>query len=180
MGNFFANLFNKTTQPAKIVMIGLNNAGKTTILYKMNLGEVIQTAPTTSFNTEIVEHNNTKFQVWDLAGQKGIRPFWNSYYSGTNAIIFVIDSSDRERLEIASEEFQLLLLEEELRLSPIVVLANKQDIEGSMTPEEISDILKLGEIQGRDWSIFKTSALKGEGLEDAFTWLAKCLESKSN
>lgn len=90
-------------------MIGLNNAGKTTILYKMNIGEVIQTAPTTSFNTETVQHENVKFQVWDLAGQTSIRPYWKSYYPGTSGVIFVIDSSDRERLKIASDEFQTLL-----------------------------------------------------------------------
>ncbi len=68
--------------------------------------------------------------------------------------------------------------EEELKSSPVMVLANKQDLEGKMNPEEISDILKLSGIADRDWAIFKTSAKTGEGLPDAMTWLAKTVSGK--
>ncbi len=127
----------------------------------------------TSFNTEEVVHQNVKFQVWDLAGQTGIRPYWKSYYQGSNGVIFVIDSTDRERLKTVAEEFNSLLEEEELKCSPIMIFANKQDLPDPMTPEEVSEILKLGKIKERDWAIFKTSAKTGEGLDEALNWLVK-------
>mgnify|MGYP003592826655 CR=1 FL=1 len=177
MGNFFRNLFGGA-KDMKIVMLGLNNAGKTTLLYKLNLGEVIQTAPTTSFNTETVTHDSVKFQVWDLAGQSGIRPYWKSYYPGSSGVVFVIDATDRDRLKTSVEEFTTLLTETELAKASILVLANKSDLEGGMNAEEISDALKLSELKDREWGIYKTSALTGEGLKEAFSWLAQSVKSK--
>lgn len=77
------------------------------------------------FNVETVTFNNLKLQVWDLGGQTGLRPYWRCYYQDTNAVVFVIDSADRERLEIAKQELDLMLQEEELRGAPVLVLANK-------------------------------------------------------
>ena len=77
------------------------------------------------FNVETVTFNNLKLQVWDLGGQTGLRPYWRCYYQDTNAVVFVIDSADRERLEIAKQELDLMLQEEELRGAPVLILANK-------------------------------------------------------
>ena len=107
MGFVFSKLFGE--KQAKIVMIGLNNAGKTSLLYRMQLGDLIQTAPTTSFNYEELTVNQINFKIWDLAGQRQIRKYWKSYYEGCKAVVFVVDCSDRAKLEQAGEEFDAVL-----------------------------------------------------------------------
>merc|ERR1711933_235361 len=95
--------------------VGLDAAGKTTILYKLKLGEVVTTIPTIGFNVETVEYKNISFQVWDIGGQDKIRKLWRHYYLGTHGAIFVVDSSDRDRIEDAREELTKMLSEEEMR-----------------------------------------------------------------
>lgn len=120
---------------------------------------------------ETVEHKNVKFQVWDLAGQKGIRPYWRSYYPDTKAVIFVIDSSDKEKLATAKEELTLILEEEELKDAPLLVFANKQDVEGALNQGEIVNEMGLTVNKTRQWAVYPCSAVKGTGLEDGMTWL---------
>merc|ERR1712228_950083 len=88
----------------RILMVGLDAAGKTTILYKLKLGEVVTTIPTIGFNVETVEYKNLSFTVWDVGGQDKIRPLRRHYYQGTNGLIYVVDSNDRDRSEDAREE----------------------------------------------------------------------------
>ena len=83
---------------ARILVLGLDNAGKTTILYRLQVGTVVSTIPTIGFNVETVTYKNIKFQVWDLGGQSSIRPYWRCYYPNTQAIVYVVDSSDVERV----------------------------------------------------------------------------------
>merc|ERR1712141_519341 len=122
----------------RILILGLDNAGKTTILYRLQVDEVVQTIPTIGFNVETVKYKNIKFQVWDLGGQTSIRPYWRCYYPNTNAIIYVVDSADRDRMGISKQELVSMLEEEELKDAVLVVLANKQDIEGAMTVTEVA------------------------------------------
>merc|ERR1712107_214604 len=104
-----------------ILMVGLDAAGKTTILYKLKLGEVVTTIPTIGFNVETVEYKNLRFTVWDVGGQDKIRKLWRHSYSGTNGVIFVVDSSDRERIEDAREELFKLLGDDEMRDAVLLV-----------------------------------------------------------
>lgn len=94
MGLLISNLLNNflSKQNVRILMVGLDGAGKTTILYKLKIGEVISTIPTIGFNVETVEYKNICFTVWDIGGQKKIRNLWNHYYPNTSAVIFVVDS----------------------------------------------------------------------------------------
>ena len=85
-------------------MVGLDAAGKTTILYKFKLGEVVTTIPTIGFNVETVEFKNISFTVWDVGGQDKIRPLWRHYYQNTQGVIFVVDSNDRDRVDAARDE----------------------------------------------------------------------------
>merc|ERR1719277_2507959 len=124
-------------QEMRILMVGLDAAGKTTILYKLKLGEVVTTIPTIDFNVETVEYKNLSFTVWDVGGQDKIRKLWRHYYLGTHGAIFVVDSSDRERIEDAREELTKMLSEEEMRDAALLVLANKQDLPNAMTTAEI-------------------------------------------
>lgn len=170
------SLFGSTE--ARILVLGLDNAGKTTILYRLHVGEVVQTIPTIGFNVETVTHQNIKFQVWDLGGQTSIRPYWRCYYSGTQAIIYVVDSCDADRLPTSKEEFQALLGEEELRDAAILVYANKQDLPGALSDSQVAEGLGLPAIRNRPWSIFKTSAIKGEGLFEGLDWLSNTIKNK--
>merc|ERR1719382_1099425 len=102
-------------QEMRILMVGLDAAGKTTVLYKLKLGEVVTTIPTVGFNVETVEYRNLAFNVWDVGGQDKIRPLWRHYYQGTNGLIFVVDSNDRERIGEAREELSTMLGDDEMR-----------------------------------------------------------------
>mmetsp|Transcript_148323 Transcript_148323/g.474754 ORF Transcript_148323/g.474754 Transcript_148323/m.474754 type:complete len:188 (-) Transcript_148323:505-1068(-) len=120
----------------RIVMVGLDSAGKTTILYKLKLGEVVTTVPTIGFNVETVEYRNIHFTVWDVGGQSRIRPLWRHYYEGTDGIVFVVDCGDRERIGDARSELDKMLKEEQLQGAALLVLANKQDLPNVMLASE--------------------------------------------
>ncbi|KAH8239309.1 hypothetical protein KR200_010519, partial [Drosophila serrata] len=162
----------------RILILGLDGAGKTTILYRLQVGEVVTTIPTIGFNVEQVTYKNLKFQVWDLGGQTSIRPYWRCYYSNTDAIIYVVDSADRDRIGISKDELLYMLREEELAGAILVVLANKQDMDGCMTVAEVHHALGLENLKNRTFQIFKTSATKGEGLDQAMDWLSNTLQSR--
>merc|ERR1719370_537293 len=106
----------------RILMVGLDAAGKTTVLYKLKLGEVVTTIPTIGFNMETVEYRNLRFNVWDVGGQDQIRRLWRHYFQGTHGLIYVVDSNDRDRIEDVREELAKLLAEDELRDVVLLVL----------------------------------------------------------
>uniref|UniRef100_A0A8C4NNC1 ADP-ribosylation factor n=1 Tax=Eptatretus burgeri TaxID=7764 RepID=A0A8C4NNC1_EPTBU len=137
----FKNIFSK--KPIRILMVGLDAAGKTTILYKLKLGEVVNTIPTIGFNVENVEYRNISFTVWDVGGQDKIRPLWRHYYHNTQAVIFVVDSNDRDRIEEAVEELHNMMSEDELHSAVILVFANKQDLPNALSREEMTERLAL-------------------------------------
>eukprot|EP00051_Salpingoeca_urceolata_P008938 m.110143 g.110143 ORF g.110143 m.110143 type:complete len:182 (+) comp16019_c2_seq2:195-740(+) len=178
MGGLFTKLFASLwgEKELRILILGLDGAGKTTILYRLQVGEVVTTIPTIGFNVETVTYKNLKFQVWDLGGQTSIRPYWRCYYSNTDAIIYVVDSADTERVGIAKTELLSMLEEEELKNSILMVFANKQDIPGALSSAQVSEALGLSALKSRTWSIFKTSATKGEGLDEAMEWLVDALK----
>ncbi|KAL2255124.1 hypothetical protein VTK26DRAFT_4067 [Humicola hyalothermophila] len=156
----------------RILMVGLDAAGKTTILYKLKLGEVVTTIPTIGFNVETVEYRNIQFTVWDVGGQDKIRPLWRHYFQNTQGIIFVVDSNDRDRVPEAREELQRMLNEDELRDALLLVFANKQDLPNAMTVAEITDKLGLHSLRQRTWYIQSTCATSGDGLFEGLDWLA--------
>ena len=162
----------------KLIILGLDNAGKTTILFHLHLGEVIATQPTIGSNVEEVRHKNLHFQVWDLGGQESLRVAWETYYVSTNAIILVVDSSDRGRLGVLYEEMQRVLGSVELKDAVLLVYANKQDVKERMTAEEIAKELKLQSIKTHQWHIQPCCALTGEGLYEGIDWIASKVTHK--
>lgn len=132
----------------------MDAAGKTTILYKLKLGEIVTTIPTIGFNVETVEYRNICFTVWDVGGQDKIRPLWRHYFQNTQGLIFVVDSNDRERVVEAGKELQNMLQEDELRDAVLLVFANKQDLPNSMTAAELTDKLNLNDLRNRHVSSF--------------------------
>lgn len=160
----------------RILILGLDNAGKTTLLYRLKIGEVVTTIPTIGFNVESVVYKNLNFNVWDLGGQTSIRPYWRCYYANTAAVIFVIDSTDIERLNTASEELTAMLNEDELRDAGLLVFANKQDQPGAKGAGDISEALRLGELRDRNWTIMACSAIDGSGITEGMNWLVDTIE----
>ena len=129
MGGVFAKALGRLVgkKEMRILMVGLDAAGKTTILYKLKLGEIVTTIPTIGFNVETVEYKNISFTVWDVGGQDKIRPLWRHYYQNTQGLIFVVDSNDKDRVGEAHDELHRMLSEDELREAIVLVFANKQD-----------------------------------------------------
>merc|ERR1712223_694513 len=174
--SYFKGLFG--SREMRILILGLDGAGKTTLLYRLQVGEVVTTIPTIGFNVEQVTYKNLKFQVWDLGGQTSIRPYWRCYYSNTDAVIYVVDSADRDRIGISKQELVSMLEEEELKNAILVVLANKQDIEGAMSVTEVHQALGLEALKNRTFQIFKASAIKGDGLDESMEWLSNAIQNR--
>jgi len=187
MGNAIQRLWNGFfgKKEMRILMVGLDAAGKTTILYKLKLGEVVTTIPTIGFNVETVEYKNISFTVWDVGGQDKIRPLWRHYYQNTQGIIFVVDSNDKERVEgnstaeaSAHEELHRMLAEDELRDAILLVFANKQDLPNALSVADVTEKLKLNTIRNRAWYIQATCATTGDGLYEGLDWLSNTLSKR--
>lgn len=119
---------------------GLDNAGKTTILKRFN-GEPIDTiSPTLGFNIKTLEHKGFTLNMWDVGGQKSLRSYWRNYFECTDGLIWVVDSADRLRLDTCRQELDILLQEERLAGATLLVLANKQDLPGSLSSNEIKEV----------------------------------------
>ncbi|KAH9322187.1 hypothetical protein KI387_016826, partial [Taxus chinensis] len=180
MGLTFTKLFQRmfAKKEMRILMVGLDAAGKTTILYKLKLGEIVTTIPTIGFNVETVEYKNISFTVWDVGGQDKIRPLWRHYFQNTQGLIFVVDSNDRDRIVEARDELHRMLNEDELRDAVLLVFANKQDLPNAMNAAEITDKLGLHSLRQRHWYIQSTCATSGEGLYEGLDWLSNNIASK--
>mmetsp|Transcript_23347 Transcript_23347/g.30488 ORF Transcript_23347/g.30488 Transcript_23347/m.30488 type:complete len:183 (+) Transcript_23347:172-720(+) len=175
-GRIWDRMFGK--EEIRILMVGLDAAGKTTILYKLKLGEVVTTIPTIGFNVETVEYKNINFTVWDVGGQDKIRQLWRHYYDNTQGLVFVVDSNDRERINTARDQLHKMLNEHSLQDSVLLVFANKQDLPGSMTASEITDKLDLHNLRRRQWYMQACCATTGDGLYEGLDWLSSSLKSR--
>lgn len=170
VSSLFNRLFGKLNM--RILMVGLDAAGKTTILYKLKLGEVVTTIPTIGFNVETVDYKNISFTVWDVGGQDKIRPLWRHYFTNTQGLIFVVDSNDRERLSEAAAELNKMANEDELKEATILVFANKQDLPNALSVSEITEKLGLHNMRGRKWFVQAACATQGTGLYEGLDWLS--------
>mmetsp|Transcript_11521 Transcript_11521/g.34159 ORF Transcript_11521/g.34159 Transcript_11521/m.34159 type:complete len:202 (+) Transcript_11521:98-703(+) len=160
----------------RILMLGLDGSGKTTVLYRLKLNKYITTAPTIGFNAESLKYRNLEMTVWDVGGQEKIRPLWRHYCRNTDALIFVVDSNDKDRLEEAGSELQQMLALPEMEAASVLVLANKQDMAGAADVYAICEALGLEEIQGHAWHIQACSAATGDGLFEGLDWMCKQLK----
>jgi len=139
---------------------------------------VVHTIPTIGFNVETVNYKNINFTVWDVGGQGKIRPLWRHYYQNTEAIIFVVDSNDRDRIDAARDELHRLLSDDELRNSILLVFANKQDLPNAMNASEMADKLALHSLHARQWFIQSCCATSSDGLYEGLDWLATTLQKR--
>ncbi|NWR85995.1 ARL14 protein, partial [Furnarius figulus] len=159
---------------ANIVMLGLDSAGKSTLLYRFRCKGVFVTVPTIGFNVDMIEfQKDFTLTFWDVGGQEKMRQLWGNFLEDTAGLLYVVDSSDKRRLEESRKEFELILKNEAIKNVPVVVLANKQDLAGALNAEEITRRLKMKKYCGdRTWYVQPCCAITGEGLAEALQRVA--------
>jgi len=176
MGQLFSSLWATlfpSSRTYRLVLVGLDNAGKTTILYRLHLGQAVETHPTVGCNVESWSHRNLAFEVWDLGGQANLRPSWATYYRGTDAAVVVVDCTDRARIGIVKSEVGALLGHEHLAGAAVLVFANKQDCAGAMGPAELTTALGLDAVRRQAWHVQGCCGLTGEGLVEGLEWVSQ-------
>eukprot|EP01135_Chromosphaera_perkinsii_P008932 Nk52_evm42s1524 gene=Nk52_evmTU42s1524 len=161
----------RNDREVRILLLGLDNGGKTTLLKSLASEDITQITPTQGFNIKSVLREGCKFNVWDIGGQKAIRPYWKNYFENADCLIYVIDSADKKRMEETGFELQTLLEEEKLKGIPLIVFANKQDLVNALPASEVSECLNLASIRDRKWQIQPCSAISGEGVQDGMEWV---------
>ncbi|CEF67304.1 Small GTPase superfamily, Rab type and Small GTP-binding protein domain and Small GTPase superfamily, SAR1-type and Small GTPase superfamily, ARF/SAR type and Small GTPase superfamily, ARF type and P-loop containing nucleoside triphosphate hydrolase domain-containing protein [Strongyloides ratti] len=162
-----------TNKEHKVIIVGLDNAGKTTILYQFVTGETVHTAPTIGSNFEEVSYKNIHFVMWDIGGQETLRSTWSTYYDSAEFIILVIDSLDVDRIDIVKTQLNLMLQHESLSKASILIFANKQDLAGALSSAQISEKLKLTDIKTHKWQIQGCCALTGDGIDKGLEWISE-------
>ncbi|XP_043219065.1 ADP-ribosylation factor-like protein 3 isoform X1 [Amphibalanus amphitrite] len=155
----------------RLLLLGLDNAGKTTLLKALASEDITQITPTQGFNIKSVLSDGFKLNVWDIGGQRKIRPYWRNYFDNTDVLIYVIDSADRKRFDETGQELAELLAEDKLVGVPVLIFANKQDLFNSAPASEIAESLGLHVIRDREWQIQGCSAATNEGVK-LQTWSA--------
>ena len=167
-----------------IVMLGLDSAGKSTVLYRLKFDQYVSTVPTVGFNCEKVKGTSGRakgvsFVIWDVGGQDKVRPLWRSYTRNTDGIVFVVDSCDRERMEEARVELLRTARAPETSMVPLMVLANKQDLPGALDASLVEKALGLHELSpGHFWTVQPACAITGEGLDEALEHLYQMILKK--
>lgn len=150
-------------------------------------------SPTLGFIIKTIDYEGYKLNIWDVGGQKTLRSYWRNYFEKTDALIWVVDATDRLRIEDCRTELHGLLQEEVRRPAPttkingalltrreqrlsgatLLVFANKTDVQGCMTGEEMEEALRLGHIQTHQWRILRCSAMTGENLKEGLAWVVE-------
>ncbi|KAI5285186.1 ADP-ribosylation factor-like protein 2 [Ascosphaera acerosa] len=124
----------------RVLMLGLDNAGKTTIVKRIMKEDVMTVSPTLGFIIKAIDFEGYKLNIWDVGGQKTLRSYWRNYFEKTDALIWVVDATDRLRVQDCQQELAGLLLEERLMGSSLLIFLNKVDVEGCMTVQEIREV----------------------------------------
>ncbi|KAE8833090.1 hypothetical protein HRS9139_04909 [Pyrenophora teres f. teres] len=177
----------------RILMLGLDNAGKTTIVKKIMNEDVNSVSPTLGFIIKTIEYDGYKLNIWDVGGQKTLRTYWKNYFEKTDTLIWVVDATDRERIDDCRHELAGLLLEERLSGASLLVFKNKSDVPGSMSEDEIREVgdgsgaagtcwranadgvqgLRLDAIKTHKWHIMTCSAMTGLNLQQGLEWVVQ-------
>jgi ADP-ribosylation factor-like protein 2 len=162
----------------RILFLGLDNAGKSSVIKSFMGDSIDDLSPTLGFEIKTVECQGYRLSCWDVGGQSTIRAYWRNYFEATDGVVWVVDSSDRERVSLCKKELDTILQQERLASASLLVFANKQDIAGALTSAEIRDQLDLNRIQRRHWSIVPCSASTRAGIEDGISWLVNDIGSR--
>jgi len=175
MGNNSSRVGGRSRQ-VNVVFLGLEGSGKTSAL--KNLGEPKQVVATKGCGLVRLTQNGFRINCLDVGGSVAQRSVWKSTFKKVHAIAFVIDATDRRRIEKAGTTLQSLLDDSILANKPLLILCNKSDLWNAVSSSELSDSLNCSQIRGRSWQIQATSAKTGEGLQTAFSWLTRTLAER--
>mmetsp|Transcript_79698 Transcript_79698/g.97523 ORF Transcript_79698/g.97523 Transcript_79698/m.97523 type:complete len:200 (+) Transcript_79698:66-665(+) len=186
--------FGSKNYSARIVFVGLDNAGKSSILKFLtnNNGNINdedeQTQPTIGYVKETIQRGHIELQIWDVGGDAKGRDLWRHYIKNAQAIVFIVDSADEQRIDgqgnlndeqHAKFELHNVLKNDELQFTaPLLVYANKQDINGALNRDEIDKRLNLGLLKGRPYFVQPSCALNGNGINAGIEWLCKTLDEQ--
>tara|TARA_B000000565_G_scaffold244617_1_gene211788 strand:- start:64 stop:603 length:540 start_codon:yes stop_codon:yes gene_type:complete len=171
ISSMYDSIFDNFKTKKNMLMVGLDSAGKTTILYQLKLNELRHTIPTIGFNVETIKYKNLDLTIWDIGGQEKIRKLWRHYYNNIDTVIFVIDSNDFNRLPEVKEELHHLLSEDQLKKCNVLIYSNKIDLPNSINVDTISKEIDLFSIKQK-WFIQPCSALhEKDGIYEGLQWI---------
>ena len=174
MGNLFQKLLDTFyTKNLEVVLVGLENAGKTTFVNVMAMGSSVETVPTIGLNVKLVKKGNVKMKCWDIGGQEQYRSEWGRYTRGCDVIIFVVDSNATDKISTARRELHRLLEDRQLATTPLLILANKIDLTPHMSESDLIRELNLEYVTDNPWLIIPISAVKQTNIDQVVTWLVK-------
>lgn len=170
------SIIKKTKQKERemrILMLGLDNAGKTTCVKKFCNQDTSTISPTLGFQITALNFRGYTLNVWDVGGQHSLRSYWRNYYESSDGLIWVVDSNDAGRLEICKRELHALLQEERLSGASLLIFLNKQDISTALSPIEIEAQLDIETIRKgkRHVHLQVCSAFTGDGLLEGVSWI---------
>ncbi|XP_040203392.1 ADP-ribosylation factor-like protein 14 [Rana temporaria] len=167
---------------ARILILGLDAAGKSTVLYKFKFKEPFSTIPTVGFNVEMIQTaKRLQLTIWDVGGQEKLRSLWCHYFENTDGLVYVVDSTNKETLDESKKEFQRILQNELIKNVPVVVLANKQDLPGALDAEEITRKFNMKKhCSDRDWYVQPCCALSGQGLAEGFSKVSEFVKKSKD
>ena len=172
MGLFTVIRKNKIREKTvRILVLGLDNAGKSTIIKQVMKEDLSKVAPTFGFEIKTVRYRDFRLDFWDIGGQKSIRPYWQNCFEQTDAVMWVVDSTDIQRLPACRQELFELMTQSRLHFIPLLVLANKQDLAAAKEKAEIEMFLSLHKLKKNRWLVSRTSAYKNKGIDEGIDWL---------
>lgn len=169
----FMMRFRPTSRKATLLVVGLDGSGKTSILRQLSDEDITHVTPTQGFIIKTLVAGGIKLNVWDTGGSRAVRHYWRQYFGEVDVVIYVVDSANPRRIPEAKDELDYLLEEEKIAGVPILIFANKQDLIGAMSAEEIAVRLDLTDTRDRRWHIQSCSALTGEGLDEGISWVVR-------
>ncbi|PJF18259.1 Small GTP-binding protein domain-containing protein [Paramicrosporidium saccamoebae] len=158
----------------EITLVGLQNSGKTTLVNVLATGEYTEDMiPTVGFNMRKITKGRVTLKVWDIGGQPRFRSMWERYCRGVNAIVFVVDLADTAKMDMARNELRNLLEKPQLTGIPVLVLGNKNDLDGALTAEQLVDRLGLSTVATQEVSCYSISAKNQVNIDITLQWLMR-------